>query len=85
MKQLVAGFTLAATLAYSGHSEAAQWKSFSGDPVIEQRVDSVLSLMTLEEKIGQMVQYSCNWDVTGPIMTDDFEPYLKKRIGWKYF
>ncbi|GLB52795.1 glycosyl hydrolase [Neptunitalea chrysea] len=33
---------------------------------LEAKVDSVLSLMTLEEKIGQMVQYSASWDVTGP-------------------
>jgi beta-glucosidase len=34
---------------------------------IERRVDSVLNLMTLEEKIGQMNQYSGFWDATGPI------------------
>jgi len=28
------------------------WDSFSGDKAIEQKVDSVLSLMTLDEKIG---------------------------------
>ncbi|MBA5629686.1 beta-glucosidase BglX [Moheibacter lacus] len=32
----------------------------------EEKIDSLLSLMTLEEKIGQMVQYSASWDVTGP-------------------
>lgn len=31
-----------------------------------KKVDSVLSLMTLEEKIGQMVQYNGSWEVTGP-------------------
>ncbi|MFM2214052.1 MAG: hypothetical protein RL427_1315 [Bacteroidota bacterium] len=30
------------------------------------KVDSVLKLMTLEEKIGQMNQYNGFWDVTGP-------------------
>jgi beta-glucosidase len=30
------------------------------------KVDSVLQLMTLEEKIGQMNQYNGFWDVTGP-------------------
>ncbi|HOW30481.1 MAG TPA: glycoside hydrolase family 3 N-terminal domain-containing protein [Bacteroidales bacterium] len=34
---------------------------------IDQRVDSLLSLMTLEEKIGQMNQYSGFWEATGPI------------------
>lgn len=29
---------------------------------LEQKVDSVLSLMTLEEKVGQLVQYSGGWD-----------------------
>ncbi len=33
---------------------------------IEQKVDSVLSLMNLQEKIGQMNQYNGSWDVTGP-------------------
>ena len=33
---------------------------------IEQKVDSVLALMTLKEKIGQMVIYNGSWDVTGP-------------------
>ncbi|TVZ26131.1 beta-glucosidase [Gillisia sp. Hel_I_86] len=33
---------------------------------VETKVDSVLSLMTLEEKVGQLVQYSGSWDLTGP-------------------
>ena len=33
---------------------------------IEQRVDALLKQMTLEEKIGQMNQYSGFWDLTGP-------------------
>mgnify|MGYP003646201444 CR=1 FL=1 len=40
------------------------------DP-IEQKVDSVLALMTLKEKIGQMVQYNGSWDVTGPATGTD--------------
>lgn len=33
---------------------------------LDRRVDSVLSLMTLEEKVGQMNQYNGFWEVTGP-------------------
>jgi len=33
---------------------------------IERRVDSLLALMTLEEKIGQMVQYNGYAELTGP-------------------
>jgi len=34
----------------------------------KEKVDSVLSLMNLEEKIGQMVLFTSGWDVTGPSM-----------------
>jgi beta-glucosidase len=37
---------------------------------IDQKVDSVLKLMTLEEKIGQMNQYNGDWAATGPITKD---------------
>lgn len=33
---------------------------------IDRKVDSVLALMTLEEKAGQMNQYNGFWEVTGP-------------------
>lgn len=37
---------------------------------IDQSIDSVLHLMTLDEKIGQMNQYNGDWDATGPITKD---------------
>ncbi len=33
---------------------------------IDQKVDSLIKVMTLEEKVGQMNQYNGFWDVTGP-------------------
>jgi len=33
---------------------------------VETKVDSVLAMMTLEEKVGQLVQYNGSWDLTGP-------------------
>ncbi len=56
------------------------WKSYSGDPVIEQKVDSVLSLMTLDEKIGQMNQYSGNFAPTGEISNNQSGKYLKEGL-----
>jgi beta-glucosidase len=38
---------------------------------IDQRVDSVLKLMTLDEKVGQMNQYNGPWGATGPLTNDD--------------
>ena len=37
-----------------------------GNIILEQKIDSVLALMTLQEKIGQMVQYSGGNIKTGP-------------------
>ena len=34
--------------------------------ILKTKVDSVLKLMTLEEKIGQLNQYNGFWDITGP-------------------
>lgn len=43
---------------------------FAQKKSIEQRVDSVLRLMTLDEKVGQLNQYSGEWAQTGPITHD---------------
>ena len=51
---------------------------------IESKVDSLLSLMTLEEKIGQMNQYNGFWNVTGPSPKegDAAKKYEHLRKGW---
>jgi beta-glucosidase len=36
------------------------------DPAVEARIDALLAKMTLEEKVGQMNQYSSFHDLTGP-------------------
>lgn len=56
------------------------WKSYSGDRTIEHKVDSVLSLMTLEEKIGQMNQYSGNFAATGEVSNNQSGEYLQKGL-----
>lgn len=48
---------------------------------IPQRVDSVMRLMTLEEKIGQMNQYNGDWDATGPITKEgDKQDQIRKGM-----
>lgn len=42
------------------------------DKKLDQRVDSVMKLMTLDEKIGQMVLLTSDWDVTGPSMKSNY-------------
>jgi beta-glucosidase len=48
---------------------------------IDQKVDSVLKLMTLDEKIGQMNQYNGDWEATGPITKDgDKQNQIRKGM-----
>ena len=37
------------------------------------KVDSILELMTLEEKVGQMTLYTSGWDVTGPTLNENYK------------
>jgi beta-glucosidase len=48
---------------------------------IDEKVDSVLKLMTLDEKVGQMNQYNGDWDATGPITKDgDKQNQIRKGM-----
>ncbi|HSR18551.1 MAG TPA: glycoside hydrolase family 3 N-terminal domain-containing protein, partial [Ignavibacteriaceae bacterium] len=48
-----------------------QDKKYSQELNITQKIDSVLSLMTLEEKIGQLNQYNDDWIAAGPETIDN--------------
>ena len=45
-------------------------KEVSIQALYAQKVDSVLKLMTLDEKIGQLNQYTGNFQATGPVVED---------------
>ncbi|WP_225035135.1 beta-glucosidase BglX [Winogradskyella sp. SM1960] len=44
----------------------------------EAKVDSLMNLMTLQEKIGQTVMYSGHWDQTGPVVGSDNGKYIRE-------
>lgn len=44
---------------------------------LDRKVDSVLALMTLEEKLGQLNLLTSDWDVTGPTMRDDYMEQIR--------
>ncbi|GAB4220543.1 MAG: beta-glucosidase BglX [Acidobacteriota bacterium] len=44
----------------------AGWAGPLVNPEVEKKIDALLAQMTLEEKIGQLNQYSSTFDVTGP-------------------
>jgi beta-glucosidase len=57
-------------------------KLFSSNAEVERKLDSLLSLMTLEEKIGQTVLFSSHGTVTGPVLDDNYINYLKEgQVG----
>ncbi len=44
----------------------------------DTKVDSLMALMTLQEKIGQTVMYSGGWSVTGPTVSSNNKKYIKE-------
>jgi beta-glucosidase len=60
--------------------------AYSKTNPLEARVDSVLNLMTLEEKVGQLNQYNGFWEITGPTPKDGqaakkYEDLKKGLVG----
>lgn len=53
-------------------TEVMSSKGNENEDLISQKVDSVLSLMTLEEKIGQMTLYTSDFDQTGPTVREGY-------------
>ena len=74
MKKLTALTFIVAVIIISSCTS----KKTSSESVIDQKVDSVLQLMTLEEKIGQMVLYTSDWDVTGPTLKSGYMDDIRK-------
>ncbi|GAA3604562.1 beta-glucosidase BglX [Flavivirga amylovorans] len=59
-------------------SETTQNSKSNFNNNIERKVDSVLGLMHLNEKIGQLVQYSGKWNATGPSSSKNDQHKLNK-------
>ncbi len=66
------------TFSCSDKKTTSSMTSSNTDAEIERKVDSVLALMTLKEKVGQMNQYNGSWDVTGPPSNVNDEDKLEK-------
>ncbi|MEW6195852.1 MAG: glycoside hydrolase family 3 N-terminal domain-containing protein [Bacteroidota bacterium] len=69
--------TFFVTVSYGQNKSEDQKKD------IAQKVDSVLSLMTLDEKIGQLNQYNDDWQATGPVTIDNdkVSQVLNGKVG----
>lgn len=84
MKTKLLSFILPLVLLILGGSCSKQVKDISAeDKMIEKKIDALLKQMTLEEKVGQMNQYSGWVDTTGPNFGDKniFEEIKKGWVG----
>ncbi|MEM7571743.1 MAG: glycoside hydrolase family 3 N-terminal domain-containing protein [Bacteroidota bacterium] len=52
----------------SAQSPPSNWIN----PAHEQKIDSLLEIMTLEEKVGQMTLFTSDWDQTGPTLREGY-------------
>lgn len=75
-KHFFAIILIFATVAHA----SAQKKASVGKR--ERFVDSLIQKMTIEEKIGQMTQFTSDWDVTGPTMRQGYKDDIRAgKVG----
>jgi len=75
------GITFFCVLCFSFFSSCSpneKENSNASDSQFTLKIDSIVSLMTLKEKIGQLNQYSIGQEMTGPNQTNE---YSKKRYN----
>ncbi|MEZ4798247.1 MAG: beta-glucosidase BglX [Flavobacteriales bacterium] len=75
----------AGVLAASGHKKVVETKveTTQNQIVKSERdafIDSLMSQMTLEEKIGQLNLPSIGFDVTGPVLSEDVEGKIRRGL-----
>ncbi|WP_298238522.1 beta-glucosidase BglX [uncultured Algibacter sp.] len=82
-KSILILFLLVVVTVFSCKNEN-NMKPDSKKDLISHKVDSLLKLMTVEEKVGQMNQYNGFWDVTGPAPEggNAETKYKHLRNGW---
>ena len=82
-KMVVLALTISTFMGCKDNNQVAVLESKTENN-IEQKVDSLLKLMTVEEKVGQMNQYNGFWDITGPTPTEGNaeKKYEHLKNGW---
>ncbi|PQV51420.1 beta-glucosidase [Jejuia pallidilutea] len=63
---------------FSCKTESNSSAKTSNDTPFDAKVDSLMNLMTLQEKIGQTVMYSGSGTITGPTVNTNFRTYIKE-------
>jgi beta-glucosidase len=60
-------------------------QSLSDISIYENKADSILKLMTLDEKIGQVSLFTSDWSTTGPSMRKDYIDLIKQGKAGNIF
>lgn len=66
MKQSALSITLLLILSFQAWGQIDLKSDHHKKEALGRKVDSIMAIMTLQEKIGQMNQYNGFWNVTGP-------------------
>jgi beta-glucosidase len=67
---------------FTGCQKNSNTSPSSANSRVDGRVDSVLALMTLEEKIGQLTLFTSDYDVTGPTIRENYKDDIKAgKVG----
>lgn len=77
--KIILHFSLAITIGvlFLSTNGCQQLLGTNPDNTIDAKVDSVLSMMTLEEKIGQMTLYTSDFDQTGPTVREGYKEDIR--------
>ena len=74
--------TLVVFVTFIGYAQTNKYvidfKRSNNSQNFETKVDSIMKLMTLQEKIGQTAMYSGSWDQTGPIIGSNNGKYIRE-------
>ncbi len=65
-------------IVLTGCNKANNTKPKEVVTLFNAEVDSLMALMTLQEKIGQTVMYSGGWSITGPTVSSNNKKFIKE-------
>lgn len=73
----IANVSFAIILAISALTSCNTSAGKGGDSEMDTFIDSLINVMTAEEKAGQLTLYTSGWDITGPVLRDDYMDELR--------
>lgn len=73
----IANVSFAIILAISALTSCNTSAVKGGNSEMDAFIDSLINVMTAEEKAGQLTLYTSGWDITGPVLRDDYMDELR--------